>query len=158
MSQLILWKNKELSKLKKDMDQLFDRCWSEAGIHLFLGSLAETRAIKKSITDDTFVVRAELGNVDKKDLNITVAHDTLTIQGTRREKSANTGGFYHRIEGKLRTFTRHIPLPFKVEVDEIRARFTNGVLTIVAPRQRPEKVRRIKIEVNESMAEETENA
>lgn len=148
MSQLILWKNRELRKLKRDMDRLFDRCWSEAGISLFLGPLAGTTAIRKSVTEDAFVVRAELGNIDQKDLSITVAHDTLTIRGARKAKSVNTEGFYEQIEERLHTFTRHIPLPFKVEVDEIKAHLKDGILTIVAPRQKPQKVRRIQIDTH----------
>lgn len=68
MSQLILWKDKELTRLKKDMDRLFDQCWSEVGMNLFLGHLAETTAIKKTVTPDGFVVRADLGEVNKEDL------------------------------------------------------------------------------------------
>ncbi|MEJ2586390.1 MAG: Hsp20/alpha crystallin family protein [Deltaproteobacteria bacterium] len=147
MSQLILWKNKELGKFKRDMDRLFERYRSDMGIGPLLGKLSDAIDIKTVIANDTFIVRAVMEDIDKESLSISVARDALTIRGGLKEKREAQDGPYQMIEKKHTTFTRRIALPFRVELDEIKATYKNGVLTIVAPKKRPETIRQIAIDI-----------
>ena len=56
MSELILWKEEEINKLKRDIDRLFDRCWSDFGVCRFLGEVSEGFSIKLTETEDNLVV------------------------------------------------------------------------------------------------------
>ncbi|MDZ7700187.1 MAG: Hsp20/alpha crystallin family protein [Deltaproteobacteria bacterium] len=147
MSQLILWKDRELSKFKRDMDRLFERCRPQMGVGPLLEKLAEAIDIKTLITNDAFIVRAVMDDIDQESLNVTVARDTLTIQGGLKENVKETSGPYRIIEKKHTTFTRRIALPFRVELDKVKGTYKNGILTIVAPKRKPETTRQVRIEM-----------
>jgi HSP20 family protein len=147
MSQLILWKDKELNKFKRDMDRLFDRYRHDVGIGPLLGKLSDAVDIKTIIANDTFIVRAVMEDIDKESLSISVARDSLTIRGGLKEKREAQDGPYQMIEKKHTTFTRRIALPFRVELDEVKATYKNGVLTIVSPKKKPETTRQVRIEI-----------
>lgn len=147
MSQLILWKNQEMTKLRRDLDRLINRCWAELGVNLFLGRVSEGITVETFETKDAFIVKVELGNIHPNDVDISLSEDRLTIRGKRQEEVVQDSSYYNRVERRLASFSRSIQLPFKVRTEEVKATLKEGVLEIVLPRWRPKKARVIKIEV-----------
>ena len=92
-----------------------------------------------SETDDSFEVRAELPGVSKDDVQISVKDNLLTIKGEKRQENVGDSKNYKRIERRYGTFERNFTLPPKVDADNIKAKFNDGVLTLSIPK--PEEVK-----------------
>ena len=145
MSELIPWMDKEINKMRRDMDRLFNRCWPDIGAELFLEDVSGGFSLETFLTEDTFLIKAVLPGIDPKTLDITVSDDKLTIKGSKKEVSVEGSGYYKRVERKLSRFSRTIPLPFYAQKNEIKATLNNGILNIVVPKQKPQKALYIKI-------------
>ncbi len=146
MSELIPWMDKEIHKMRREMECLFNRCWPDIGADLFLEDVSGGISFETVLTQDRFIIRAALRGIDPKSLDISVTDDKLTIKGRKKEVSVEGSGYYQRIERKLSSFSRTIPLPFHARIREIKATLNKGILKIVVPRWKPQKVRYIEIE------------
>jgi HSP20 family protein len=145
MSELIPWMDKEINKMRRDMDRLFNRCWPDIGAELFLEDVSRGFSLDTFLTEDTFLIKAVLPGIDPKTLDITISDDKLTIKGSKKEVSVEGSGYYKRVERKLSRFSRTIPLPFHAQKNEIKATLNNGILNIVVPKKKPQKALYIKI-------------
>jgi HSP20 family protein len=97
-------------------------------------------------TENELVFKADLPDVDPKEVDVRVENLTLTVSGERKfEKSSNEKGF-HRIERSYGNFTRSFAVPNTFDTENIAASFKNGVLTIKLPKKEVAKPRTIKIE------------
>lgn len=146
MSELIPWMDKEINRMRREMERLFNRFWPDIGAELFLEDVSGGISFETVLTEDTFMIRAVLPGIDPKSLGISVTDDKLTIKGSKREASVKGSGYYQRIERKLSSFSRTIPLPFHARIREIKATLNKGILNIVVPKWKPQKVRYIEIE------------
>jgi HSP20 family protein len=146
MSELIPWVDKEISKMRRDMDRLFNQCWPDIGADLFSEDISRGISLETILTQDTFMIKAVLPGVDPKSLDISVTDDKLIIKGCKKEESVAGSGYYQRIERKLSSFSRTVPLPFRARIGEIKATLNRGILNIVVPKWKPQKVRYIEIE------------
>lgn len=83
----------------------------------------------------SLVVRVELPGIDpERDVEITVAGDTLCIRAERRERHEATGdGDFYRSEFRYGQFTRTLALPRGVGADEVAADYTDGILEVRLP-------------------------
>jgi HSP20 family protein len=93
------------------------------------------------------VVKADLPDVDSKDLDIRVENNILTIRGERRfEKKVNEDQ-YLRVERAYGSFSRSFSLANTVNADGIKADYQNGVLTLNVPKREEAKPKQIKVTV-----------
>jgi HSP20 family protein len=100
-------------------------------------------------TENELVLKADLPEVNQKDIDVRVENQTLTIAGVRNfEKNEEKKGF-HRIERSYGNFVRSFAVPNAFDSDKINASFHNGVLTVSLPKKEAAKPRQIKIEVKE---------
>ena len=105
-----------------------------------------TPAVDIYETENDLVVKADLPDVDLKDIDVRVENQTLTIAGERKfEKQDNVAG-YHRIERSYGNFTRSFEVPNSFDTEKIAASFKNGVLSVSLPKKEAAKPRQIKIE------------
>jgi len=148
MSELILWKDQEMNKLRRDMDRLFNRFRSHWGAGLSLEWFPESLPLEVTETRDALIVKAELPGVDPKDLSVSVTNDTLfAISGEKRSGKAEEDGHTQRIERRFHSFSRTLRLPCRVKVGEVKASYKEGILEIFMPKWEPHKARGIKVEV-----------
>lgn len=100
-------------------------------------------------TENELVVKADLPDVDLKDIDIQIERGTLSIKGERKfERVEGKGTGYHRIERSYGTFQRVFGLPDTVDPDKVKADYKSGVLTITLPKKEVAKPKTIKIDVN----------
>ena len=98
-------------------------------------------------TENELVLKADLPDVDLKDIDVRVENQTLTISGERKfEKNDSTKG-YHRIERSYGTFVRSFSVPNTFDTETIAADFKNGVLSVTLPKKEAAKPRQVKVEV-----------
>jgi len=80
------------------------------------------------------VVRSELPGIDpEKDAELTVSNGMLHIQAERQEKSEEKGKEGYRSEFRYGAFSRTLPLPERVNPDDIKASYQDGVLEVRVP-------------------------
>ena len=94
-----------------------------------------------------FVVKAELPDVKKEDVRITVEHNSLIIRGERKAEKEEKGKKYHRIERVYGSFERDFALPEGIEASKIRSDFKEGLLTIHMPKSPEAKAKAIEVRV-----------
>ena len=147
MPGLIIWKNQEIDRLKRDMDRLFSRLWDDFCIPVLPRPFREGPFVDLSETDDSLILRAEIPGMKPEDLEISVSNDVLTLRGeaTREDETDEEG--YRSAERGVRSFSRTIQLPCKVEINEVKATFKEGLLSVVMPKCKPEPPREIKVKV-----------
>ncbi len=99
-------------------------------------------------TEHELVVKADLPEVDPKDLDIRVENNNLTIRGERKfEKKVNEDN-YLRVERAYGSFARSFTLANTVNSDAIKADYQDGVLTLTIPKREEAKPKQIKVDVN----------
>jgi HSP20 family protein len=97
-------------------------------------------------TDEEVHVTAELPGVERKDVEITVTEDRLTIRGEKKAKEEKRGRDYYHLERYHGAFHRSILLPCEVDADRVDAYFRDGVLAVnlaktKAGREQTKKIR-----------------
>ncbi len=100
-------------------------------------------------TENELVLRADLPDVDMKDIHIEIEQGTLTIKGERKfEKVEGKGSGYHRLERSYGEFMRCFSIPDTADTEKVRAEYKHGVLTVTLPKKEAAKPRTIKVAVN----------
>jgi len=98
-------------------------------------------------TEHELVLKADLPDIDPKDLDIRVENNILTIRGERKfEKNVNEEN-YLRVERSYGSFTRSFTLANTVNSEAIKAAYENGVLTLSIPKREEAKPKQIKVNV-----------
>jgi len=101
-----------------------------------------------SETKDEYLVKAELPEVSREDVEVTVNDGILTIKGERRMEATEETETQHRIESFYGSFARSFSLPADVDETAIQAESKDGVLKIHLPKTVIEKPKAIEIKVS----------
>ena len=99
-------------------------------------------------TEHELVVKADLPDVDPKDLDIRVENNVLTIRGERKFEKKVSEENYLRVERAYGAFARSFSLANTVNSENIKADYQNGVLTLTIPKREEAKPKQIKVNVN----------
>lgn len=94
-----------------------------------------------------YLIRAELPEVDKKDIDVSVHEGVITIRGERKLEKKSDDEKHHRIESFYGTFARSFVLPNDVDQPKISAESRDGVLTVRLPKQAAVKPKAIEVQV-----------
>lgn len=84
--------------------------------------------------DKEFIVKAELPEVKKEDINVNVENGILSISGERKAEKEEKGVKFHRLERSYGRFERSFTLPDEADPDKITSEYKEGVLTIHLPK------------------------
>jgi HSP20 family protein len=97
-------------------------------------------------TENELVLKADLPEVEAKDVDVRVENQTLTLTGERKFESDKAEKGFHRIERNYGKFMRSFTVPNTFDTGNVTASFKNGVLTVKLPKKEAAKPRQIKIE------------
>ena len=99
-------------------------------------------------TENELVLKADLPDLQEKDIDVRVENNSLTIRGERKlEKDVNEDN-YLRVERAYGPFMRSFSLPNTVSTESVRAEYGNGVLTLHLAKREESKPKQIKITVS----------
>lgn len=143
-----------------EMDRMFDRWlehfyprgwlrqfrteWPAMGAALpFEGRMPKVDVVDR---DEDVVVRAELPGIEKDEVEISVADNTVTIKGESKREEKEEKGDYYRCEISHGAFARTVVLPHNVNAEAGKATFKDGVLELTLPKVEKAKRRSIKID------------
>jgi HSP20 family protein len=99
-------------------------------------------------TEGELVVKADLPDLNEKDIDVRVEDNTLTIRGERRFEQKVDKDNYLRVERSYGTFARSFSLPNTVNTEAIKADYHNGLLTVQMPKREESKPKQIKVGVS----------
>jgi len=101
-----------------------------------------------SETDAEYLIKAELPEVSKEDVKVTVDDGVITISGERRNDLEHKDEKLHRIESLYGSFSRSFRLPDDADVGGIHAESKNGILKVRVPKQPAAHPRTVEVQVN----------
>ena len=98
-------------------------------------------------TDGEYLIKAELPEVKKEDVKVTVENGVLTLQGERRQEKEEKGKRFHRVERLYGSFVRSFSLPESVDESGVKAEYKEGVLNLHLPKSEKVKPKAIDVKV-----------
>jgi HSP20 family protein len=104
-------------------------------------------SVDVSETDGDYQIKAEIPDVKKEDVKVTVEDGVLTIQGERKQEKEEKGKKYHRVERSYGSFVRSFTLPDLVDEEKVKAEFKDGVLNLHLPKSEKAKPKAIEVTV-----------
>jgi HSP20 family protein len=100
-----------------------------------------------SETEGEYLIKAELPEVRKEDVKVTVENGVLTLQGERRQEKEEKGKRFHRVERSYGSFVRSFTLPESVDESFVKAEYKDGVLNLHLPKSEKVKPKAIDVKV-----------
>lgn len=97
--------------------------------------------------EKAFQIHVAVPGVNKEDFKLDVNDNLLTISGERKFQKEKKENNFHSIETQYGTFSRSFSLPENVDVNNITAKYNNGILEITVPKDE-KKVVKTTIKVN----------
>jgi HSP20 family protein len=138
------------SDLFSEMDDMFDRYtkavgWPRRGSQELMATGDWAPRVDISETDHEFIIKAEIPEVGKEDLKVTVDNNVLTIRGERKQEKEEKGKKFHRVERYYGTFARSFTLPENVDQAKIEASFKDGMLNLRLPKTGEVRAKEIEV-------------
>jgi HSP20 family protein len=96
--------------------------------------------------EEQIVVKTDLPGVNREDIKIDLTEDTLQIKAQFQEETEEEGVNYYKKERKYGEASRTMMLPAKVKINEVTAKFENGVLTVVMPKLEKKELFEVKVD------------
>ncbi|THJ20975.1 MAG: Hsp20/alpha crystallin family protein [Nitrospira sp. CG24E] len=98
-------------------------------------------------SEGEYQIKAEIPDVKKEDVKVTLEDGVLTIQGERKQEKEEKGKKYHRVERSYGSFIRSFTLPDLVDEEKVKAEFKDGVLNLQLPKSEKAKPKAIEVKV-----------
>ncbi len=97
--------------------------------------------------DQELVLKAELPELTREDIDITVENYVLTLKGEKKLSTDVKEEQFHHVERRYGAFSRSFSLPRTVDASKVSADYKNGVLTVRLPLREEAKHRQIRVEI-----------
>src|SRR5436189_3024091 len=97
--------------------------------------------------DKEYLIKAELPEMKKEDVKVTVENGVLTISGERKFEKEEKKKKYHRVERGYGSFVRTFALPEDADADRVKAQFKQGILEVHLPKNEKAKPKQIEVNV-----------
>jgi len=98
-------------------------------------------------TENEYLVKAELPEIKREDVKVTVENGVLTLQGERKQEKEEKGKKFHRIERSYGSFVRSFRLPDDVDESAVKAEFKDGMLNVTLPKSAQAKTKSTNVAV-----------
>ena len=144
INTLTRWEPLELKEVQDRLSSLFGRRANERD-DLTLADWAPLADITED--DKEYVIKAELPDVKKEDVKVSVQNGVLTISGERKFEKEEKKKKYHRVERSYGSFVRSFTLPDQADSSKVKAEFKNGMLTVRVPKNEKAKPKQIEVNV-----------
>ncbi|MDR2463607.1 MAG: Hsp20/alpha crystallin family protein [Verrucomicrobiales bacterium] len=129
---------KELDEFQHRLSSFFNR--REEGVWAPLVDVVEE--------EKDFVIKAEIPDVDRENIKVTVSDGVLTLSGERKFEQENRTKTYHRVERGYGSFARSFTLPEAVEAEKVTADCKNGLLTVRVPKAAKSLPREVEVKIS----------
>jgi len=124
MPDLKLWSQDEISRMRREMDRLFDDLCQDFDLPVMFCRIAGDIDLREE--GDTLVATLELGSMNPDDVNVSVLDRCLVIHAEVISVEAG--------KRKTHTFRKELKLPCIIRTDDVEANFQDGILEVRLPR------------------------
>lgn len=138
---------REIENLQREMNQLFDTLsptLSNQSTNPRNG-VPFIPSVEISEAPDTIRLRVEVPGMEAKDLDVQVTAEAVAISGERKAEMRREEDGMVRSEFRYGKFQRVIPLPTRIQNDQVEADYKDGVLSLRLPKVDTEKNKIVKI-------------
>jgi HSP20 family protein len=97
--------------------------------------------------EEEYVITAELPDVKKDDVRVTVENGVLTITGERKFEKEENNKRWHRVERAYGSFARSFALPDDGDVTKVNAEFKDGMLKVRVAKSESARPKQIEVKV-----------
>lgn len=144
---LIRWEPfRDLDEIFSRYNPLFGRAATRGGSGADESAWAPAANISETETE--YLIKAELPEVSKEDVKVTVDENVITISGERRKEAEHQDEKVHRVESFYGHFSRSFRLPEDADISAIKAESRNGMLKVRVPKTPAPKPRTVEVQVN----------
>ncbi len=136
---------RDLNSLQERMNRLFEdanRGWRADEPS---ATTSWSPAVDIYETESEIIVQAEVPGMVRKDIELTLENNVLTLKGERRFEKEGKDENYHRIERSYGSFSRAFSIPVMVDDKRIQADYKEGVLAIILPKKEKARAKQINI-------------
>lgn len=148
MTTLMRWDPfRELEDMSDRLNRVFARPATRTNGKEALTVADWAPTVDISETDGEYLIKAELPEVKKDDVKVTLEDGILTIQGERRREKDEKTTKYHRVERSYGSFVRSFSLPDQVDENGVKAEYKDGMLNLRIPKSEKAKPRAIEVKV-----------
>ncbi len=137
---------RNISTLQEQVNRLFENS-THAGRNDNSALTSWAPAVDIYETENELVLKADLPDMNEKELDIRVENNMLTVRGERKFEQKVKEENYLRIERIYGSFSRSFGLPNTVNTEAIKAEYKNGVLTVELPKRAESKPKQVKVNV-----------
>jgi HSP20 family protein len=147
---LIKWNPfNELEDISNRLNQIFGRPAVSAAADQQMLKVADwTPSVDISETDQAYLIKAEIPEVKKEDVKVTIDDGMITIQGERKMEKEEKGKKFHRIERSYGSFVRSFRLPDGVDESKVKAEFKDGMINVTLPKSEKAKKKAVEVAVS----------
>jgi HSP20 family protein len=138
---------RDLEEFSKSMNRMFARTVPAPAGREAMTAPDWAPAVDISETNEEYLIKAELPEVKKEDVKVSVDHGVLRLSGERKSEKEEKGKKYHRIERSYGSFMRSFTLPENVDEANVRADFKDGILSVRMMKSPAAKPKSIDIKV-----------
>ena len=136
----------DLRTMQDQMNRLLDMAWNRE-IGEELGEGVWQPAVDIYEDENSVTIKAEVPDIDQKDIEVRIEDNTLTLRGERKHNKEVKKENYHRVERYYGQFQRSFSLPHSIDQEKVKATCDKGVLTITLPKREETKPKQINVEV-----------
>jgi len=148
MTALMRWDPfRELEEMSDRLNRMFARPATRTNGKETMIVADWTPTVDISETDGEYQIKAEIPDVKKEDVKVTLEDGVLTIQGERKQEKEEKGKKYHRVERSYGSFVRSFSLPEFIDEEKVKAEFKDGVLNLHLPKSEKGKPKAIEVKV-----------
>ncbi len=137
---------REFATLQDRMNRLFGDVYLRDEDVTQRGSWTPPVDIYETDSHD-LVIKAELPDMSREDIEVTVENNTLTLRGTKKPPADIKQDQFRRVERHYGAFSRSFTLPNTVDPSKVAAEYRNGLLTVKLPFREEAKPRTINVDV-----------
>jgi HSP20 family protein len=138
----------ELEDIQARLNRLFSGMGLSTSRDESVSFTAWAPAVDIEESDKEYLVKADLPEVKKEDVKVTVEEGVLTIEGERRQEKEEKNKRFHKIERAYGKFVRRFELPAEVDGAKVQADFKEGVLNVHLPKSPSGTPKTIQVKVN----------
>ena len=137
---------REMEEMSERLNRLFGT-WSRPNGKETLTVADWAPMVDIQETDLEYLVKAELPEIKKEDVKVTVENGVLAIEGERKQEKEEKGKKFHRIERSYGTFLRTFTVPTDADQTKVAADFKDGILRVHLPKAEKSRPKAIEVKV-----------
>jgi HSP20 family protein len=137
----------ELEAMTERMNRLMGRAAVPTGAEEALVTAEWTPIVDIQETDKEYLIKAELPEVKKDDVKVSIKDGVLTLEGERRQEKEEKGKKFHRIERSFGKFVRCFTMPEDADEKSVQADFKDGLLNVHLGKSEVVKPKAIEVKV-----------